>query len=114
MVILDIRKFGITTRWEIQIEKLNCPNNITDLMTKGPFSFFRHERFFTPINDNKNLDERDYNCTPTFGFHWCIIFSILKKRYGLYVCLSSQSNDGLFFRKMKYLQFTTPTVVPLS
>jgi len=49
MVILDIKRFGLTTRWEMCIETLNCPHTITDTMIKGPFRHFRHERHFHAI-----------------------------------------------------------------
>jgi ligand-binding SRPBCC domain-containing protein len=56
-VILDIKKFGITTRWEMELEK-NCPKSIVDVMTKGPFTSFRHERIFVAEGENRTrMDE---------------------------------------------------------
>ena len=56
-VSLDIQKFGITTRWEMALEK-KCPHSIVDIMTKGPFASFRHERLFVAVGENcTRMDE---------------------------------------------------------
>lgn len=59
-VILDIRKFGITTRWEMRIE-MNAPHSIVDVMLKGPFACFRHERVF--IEEEKNRTRMEETIT---------------------------------------------------
>ena len=53
-VILDIKRLGITTRWEMALE-INCPQTITDTMIKGPFSYFKHERMFHIKTDHQTL-----------------------------------------------------------
>jgi ligand-binding SRPBCC domain-containing protein len=75
-VTLDIRRFGITTRWKMAIEKLNCPYTLVDVMLQGPFSFFRHERRFIPLSTTTTrMDETLTIALPlrwlgTLAFWW--------------------------------------------
>lgn len=65
VVVLDIKRFGVTTRWEMEIATLDCPHMITDSMLKGPFSAFRHERHFTPLSTHQTrMDETITLCFP--------------------------------------------------
>lgn len=76
IVVLDIKKFGVTTRWEIEIEK-QYPQSIVDVMRKGPFSYFRHERNF--ISEGKHRTRMEETITlalpiPLIGnlFFWFV------------------------------------------
>ena len=79
MVVLDIRRYGITTRWEMQIEKLDCPSTITDLMIKGPFPFFRHERRFTAITADTTLMNETITMALPLGWLGALAFPLIKR-----------------------------------
>ena len=79
VVDLDIRRFGITTRWKMQIEKYDCPNTITDLMIKGPFPFFRHERIFNSITSASTLMEEKITMRLPMGWFGSLAFPWLKR-----------------------------------
>lgn len=79
VVVLDIKRLGITTRWEMEIATLDCPHTITDNMLKGPFKLFRHERQFIPITQNQT--RMDETITLAFPLPWVdkLLFSWVKK-----------------------------------
>ncbi|CAA6805197.1 MAG: Unknown protein [uncultured Sulfurovum sp.] len=52
-VCLDIKQFGFTTRWLMQIDELKVPNRVCDKALKSPFKSFYHEHIFTPINEDE-------------------------------------------------------------
>lgn len=79
IVELDIRRYGIPTRWKMQIEKLDCPNTITDLMLKGPFPFFRHERRFTAMTDETTLMQETITLALPFGWLGNLAFALVKR-----------------------------------
>jgi len=79
VVTLDIRRFGISTRWEMQIETLECPNTITDLMLKGPFPFFRHERRFSSITSDTTLMEETIMISLPMGWVGALAFGWVKR-----------------------------------
>ena len=78
-VILDNKRYGLTTRWNMLIEKLSCPDTIIDLMISGPFSFFRHERRFIAISEHETrMDETLFFCLP-LGWVGNLITPFIKK-----------------------------------
>jgi len=77
-VILDIKKFGITTRWEMALEK-NCPLSIVDVMMKGPFASFRHERRFIAEGENHTRMEETITLAPPIPFLGSLFFWFVKK-----------------------------------
>ncbi|MDP2078400.1 MAG: SRPBCC family protein [Sulfuricurvum sp.] len=78
-VILDIKRYGLTTRWTMQIEKLFPPDTIIDLMISGPFAFFRHERRFIAISENETrMDETLAFCLP-LGWIGNLLAPFIKK-----------------------------------
>lgn len=77
-VVLDIKKFGITTRWEMALE-INCPQSIVDVMIKGPFASFRHERHFRAEGENCTRMEETITLAPPIFFFQSIIFKFIKK-----------------------------------
>ena len=77
-VILDIKKFGITTRWEMALE-INCPQSIVDVMIKGPFASFRHERHFRAEGENRTRMEETITLAPPIFFFQSLIFKFIKK-----------------------------------
>lgn len=78
-VILNIKQYGLTTQWNMKIEKLSCPDTVIDLMISGPFAFFRHERRFIALNENETrMDERLSFCLP-LGWLGNLISPFIKK-----------------------------------
>ena len=78
-VILDIKRYGLTTQWNMKIEKLSCPDTVIDLMISGPFTFFRHERRFIALSEYETrMDETLSFCLP---LRWLgnIIAPLIKK-----------------------------------
>jgi len=79
VVVLDIARFGITTRWEMQIQQLQCPTMITDIMLKGPFTFFRHQRHFVAKTPETTLMEETITLTLPMGWIGALAFGWVKK-----------------------------------
>lgn len=50
MITLDIKQYGLTNRWVMQIDKMQPCHQICDIALKSPFKSFYHERSFTTIN----------------------------------------------------------------
>lgn len=78
IVVLDIKKFGITTRWEIAIET-NCPTSIVDVMRKGPFASFRHERLFSSEGEHLTRMEETITLAPPIAWFQSLFFAFVKK-----------------------------------
>lgn len=78
IVVLDIKKFGITTRWEIAIET-NCPTSIVDVMLKGPFASFRHERLFSSEGEHLTRMEETITLAPPIAWFQSLFFTFVKK-----------------------------------
>lgn len=51
VVTLDIKQFGLTTRWVMQIDKLERPHRVCDKAIKSPFKYFYHEHAFHKIDE---------------------------------------------------------------
>jgi len=79
IVTLKIRRFGISTRWEMQIKTMDCPSTITDLMLKGPFPFFHHERHFSPITSDTTLLEETITMSLPMGWLGNLAFPLIKR-----------------------------------
>jgi len=77
-VILDIKKFGITTRWEMALEK-NCPTSIVDVMIKGPFASFRHERLFIAEGENCTRMDETITLSPPIPLFQSLFFWFIKR-----------------------------------
>ena len=77
-VILDIKKFGITTRWEMALEK-NCPKSIVDVMIKGPFASFRHERIFVAESENRTRMDETITLSPPIPIFQSLFFWFIKR-----------------------------------
>lgn len=78
-VSLDIKRFGITTRWEMEIATLTFPSTITDLMLQGPFRYFKHERHFTPLENNETLMHEILSLTLPFGWFGDLVYGWIQK-----------------------------------
>ena len=79
MVILDIKRLGLTTRWEMEIETLKCPHTLVDTMRKGPFCFFRHERHFISVDEQTTRMEETLTFSPPLPLFGSLSFWFLKK-----------------------------------
>ena len=79
VVILEITRFGITTRWQMRIETLACPHTITDTMIQGPFKSFRHERHFYALSPLQTRMDETITLSLPFDFLGRFVFGWLKK-----------------------------------
>lgn len=77
-ISLIIKRFGIGTRWVMEIETLQCPHMITDLMISGPFSLFRHQRIFTAISDYQTKMEEKITIKLPMGWVGNLLFPFIK------------------------------------
>ena len=50
MITLDIKQYGLSNRWVMQIDKMQAYDQICDIALKSPFKNFYHERSFKTIN----------------------------------------------------------------
>lgn len=78
-VILDIKRYGLTTRWNMKIEKLLCPDTVIDLMISGPFAFFRHERRFIAIHEHETRMDETLSFALPLGWLGNLIAPFIKK-----------------------------------
>ena len=78
IILLNIKKFGITTQWKIAIET-NCPHSIVDVMLKGPFAFFRHERHFSVEGDTLTRMDETISLALPIAFFQSFLFTFVKK-----------------------------------
>ncbi len=78
-VSLDIKRFGITTRWEMEIATPEFATTITDVMIKGPFRYFKHERHFIPLENNETLMRETISITLPFGWLGNLLYPWIKK-----------------------------------
>ncbi|CAA6808904.1 MAG: Unknown protein [uncultured Sulfurovum sp.] len=51
-ISLDIKQYGLTNRWVMQIDKMQASSIICDLALKSPFKSFYHERKFEKMDEN--------------------------------------------------------------
>lgn len=79
IVVLAIKRFGITTRWKMEIETLLCPIKIVDSMMSGPFRFFRHQRYFIPLTPESTLMKETISLVIPMGWLGNLFFPLLKK-----------------------------------
>lgn len=54
IVILDIKKFGLTNRWEVEIKELVENKLIKDYALKSPFKYFEHDHKFEYIDEQSS------------------------------------------------------------
>ncbi len=78
-VSLKIKRFGIPTLWNMEIEKLDCPHTVVDSMISGPFTFFRHERIFTVIDESHTMMNETITFTLPFGWLGDLVFPFIQK-----------------------------------
>ena len=100
IVVLDIKKFGITTRWEISIET-NCPFSIVDVMLKGPFATFRHERRFIAKSEQQTLMEETIYVAPPISFLQTLFFKFVKKDMDAMFAYRHQMTQRYFHLKQE-------------
>ncbi|MBD3808994.1 MAG: SRPBCC family protein [Sulfuricurvum sp.] len=78
-VVLDIKRFGITTRWVMEIAVLESPSIITDVMIEGPFAQFIHERHFVSLENNETLMRENISVSLPLGWLGDLFYSWIKK-----------------------------------
>lgn len=99
-VILDIKKFGITTRWEMALE-VNCPNSIVDVMIKGPFSTFKHERTFKEEGQDRTRMEERVTLSPPIALFESLFFAFVKKDMDAMFAYRHQMTQAYFEARHK-------------
>jgi ligand-binding SRPBCC domain-containing protein len=57
VIVLDIKRLGITQRWTMQIAAMEQPSLVCDRAIKSPFKRFIHEHRFSKIDENRTLME---------------------------------------------------------
>lgn len=98
-VILDIKRFGIKTKWKMQIEQLDCPHNVTDKMMSGPFNFFRHERKFTSLAETKTLMEETITLALPFGCLGNLAFPLIRRDMDAMFAYRHQATQNYFHKR---------------
>lgn len=78
-VTLLIKRFGIPTRWVMEIEVLDCPHTVIDKMVSGPFSFFRHQRHFVPLNEKTTRMDEAITLHLPLGWVGLLLFPLIKR-----------------------------------
>ncbi len=53
-ITLDIKQYGLTNRWVMQIDKMQPYHTICDKAFKSPFKSFYHQRSFATINKKES------------------------------------------------------------
>lgn len=100
-VVLDIKRFGITTRWDMEIAVFSPPNAIVDAMIKGPFRFFRHERQFVKVDEKLTRMEETIVFTPPLSWFGSIAFWFLKKDMDAMFAYRHKATQAYFLSKGK-------------
>lgn len=98
-VVLDIKRFGFTTRWDMQIAVFSAPNTIVDAMNKGPFAFFRHERQFIKVEDKLTRMEETISFSPPLSWLGGILFWFLKKDMDAMFAYRHRATQAYFVSK---------------
>lgn len=57
-VILDIKKFGLSQRWKVVLEKIEKGRLIRDNALESPFSSFVHDHLFEPFGEGSLLIDK--------------------------------------------------------
>jgi ligand-binding SRPBCC domain-containing protein len=66
VIALDVRKWGLSQLWEVEIEQLKTDEVLIDRALKSPFGFWRHTHRFIPEKGGTRLvDEVEF--VPPFG-----------------------------------------------
>jgi ligand-binding SRPBCC domain-containing protein len=55
IVVLDISKWGITQRWEVELHSIVCPTLIRDVALKSPFKHFVHDHIFQALTPTSSM-----------------------------------------------------------
>lgn len=67
LVVLRIKRFGVTSLWQMRIETFNRPYMLCDSMIKGPFATFKHERAFSALTEDRTQMHETITCSLPFG-----------------------------------------------
>lgn len=101
-VSLLIKRFGISTRWIMEIETLQCPHRVTDKMISGPFSLFRHQRIFNPISDSQTHMEETITIKLPFGWLGNMVFLLIKSDMDKMFAYRHRATQDYFVQKSQY------------
>jgi ligand-binding SRPBCC domain-containing protein len=55
IVVLDITKYGITQRWEVELNSIVYPTLIRDVALKSPFKHFVHDHIFKALTPTSSM-----------------------------------------------------------
>lgn len=99
IVSLDIKRFGITTRWDMEIAVLEFPSTITDRMIKGPFRYFQHQRHFIPLENNETLMRETISIVLPFGWLGEMFYPWIKKEMDAMFEYRHKATQSFFAKK---------------
>ena len=78
-IVLKIKRFALSTLWEMEIEKLEAPLILIDSMISGPFRFFRHQRHFIPLENGETLMREIISFALHIGWLGNLLFPLIKR-----------------------------------
>lgn len=100
-VILDIKRYGFSTRWTMNIEKLSCPETVIDVMILGPFSFFRHERRFIAVSESETRMDETLTFALSLGWLGNLIAPFIKKDMDKMFAYRHHATQNYFSKEAK-------------
>lgn len=100
-VILDIKRYGFSTRWTMNIEKLSCPETVIDVMISGPFSFFRHERRFIALSESETRMDETLTFALPLGWLGNLIAPFIKKDMDKMFAYRHHATQNYFSKEAK-------------
>lgn len=98
-IVLDIKRFGIKTRWEMEISILDFPNMITDTMISGPFHFFQHERHFIPLENGETQMRETLMVSLPLGWFGDMFYNLIKKEMDAMFEFRHMATQRYFLRR---------------
>lgn len=79
IVVLDITKYGMTQRWEVELNSIVYPTLIRDVALKSPFKHFVHDHIFKALTPTSSMLCDKINITLPFEPLSHLILPFIKK-----------------------------------
>ncbi len=95
-IILDIKRFGLKTRWEMKIGSLDSPHILSDIMLKGPFRVFVHERTFYALGEDETKMDETLTIALPFGWLGECFFSWIKQEMDTMFAFRHRATQNYF------------------
>lgn len=81
VIHLRVKRFFLTQKWEVKIERLDAPEVIVDNALKSPFGYFVHMHLFTPL-DAEHCELRDrIHYKPPFGWFGSLFGFLIDREF---------------------------------